>query len=225
MASTSAVRLMSTADYRNRRRLLQELIASVNSGSYAPAGVCGFLSAPKGNGVARFIPVLLTLILPSILPACSTSTNFLRRQQYPRLSEAGNWEVLAGRWRKTKLYDFSMERVVPQCLAPATTAPAWMRHWQEFWKVLAAKYEHADDDSWFAMFDIANFYDSVDLHQLETSVRAASADEHFAVNVIFHILASWKGALNLYTASTKGLPMDLVGDCSRLLANFFPGPI
>lgn len=46
---------------------------------------------------------------------------------------------------------------------------AWSKHWQKYWKLLAAKYEHADDESWFAVFDIANFYDSVDLRRLETS--------------------------------------------------------
>ena len=99
-----------------------------------------------------------------------------------------------------------------------------MKHWQEYWKLLAASYEHADDEAWFAMFDIANFYDSVDLRRLETNVRAVSRDEHFAINVLFHLLGSWNRALSLYTHSTKGLPMDLVGDCSRLLANYFLTP-
>lgn len=98
---------------------------------------------------------------------------------------------------------------------------AWMQHWQEYWKLLAARYEGADEEAWFGMFDIANFYDSVDLRQLETSVRAACGGEHFAINVLFHLLSSWNRALCLYTHSTKGLPMDLVGDCSRLLANYF----
>jgi hypothetical protein len=71
------------------------------------------------------------------------------------------------------------------------------------------------------MFDIANFYDSVDLPRLETNVRSICADEPFAINVLFHLLASWNKAQCKYTPSTKGLPMDLVGDGSRLLANFF----
>jgi hypothetical protein len=62
---------------------------------------------------------------------------------------------------------------------------AWMQHWQEYWKLLAASYEHADDSAWFAMFDLANFYDSVDLRRLETSVRAISGPEHLAINVLF----------------------------------------
>src|SRR5262249_3628185 len=86
------------------------------------------------------------------------------------------------------------------------------------------RYEHADDDVWFAMFDIANFYDSVDLERLETEVRASSGKRQLAINALFCILKSWNKALRLYTDSAKGLPMDLIGDCSRLLANFFMGP-
>jgi hypothetical protein len=38
------------------------------------------------------------------------------------------------------------------------------------------------------MFDIANFYDSIDLRRLETSVRAVSPGFHFPINVLFHLL-------------------------------------
>jgi hypothetical protein len=98
---------------------------------------------------------------------------------------------------------------------------AWMKNWQEYWKLLAARYEGAEHSAWFAMFDIANFYDSVDLNHLESCVRATAGEEHLAINVLFHLLGSWNRGLRLYTPTAKGLPMDLVGDCSRLLANFF----
>ena len=101
---------------------------------------------------------------------------------------------------------------------------AWVKEWNQFWKLLAARHEDADDGAWFSMFDIANFYDSVDLRRLETSVRAAGGGAHFPINVLFHLLRSWNKAHCLYTESTKGLPMDIVGDCSRLLANYFLTP-
>src|SRR5262249_43267304 len=101
---------------------------------------------------------------------------------------------------------------------------AWMRNWQAYWKLLAATYEHASESSWFVMFDIANFYDSIDLYRLETSVRALCGNEAYAINVLLALLSSWNRALCRYARSTKGLPMDLVGDGSRLLANFYLTP-
>jgi len=48
---------MSKEDYKDRRRLLALALEEVNSGSYSPKRIHGFLSAPKGSSVARFVPV------------------------------------------------------------------------------------------------------------------------------------------------------------------------
>jgi hypothetical protein len=49
---------------------------------------------------------------------------------------------------------------------------AWVQNWNQFWKLLAARHQGAEESAWFAMFDFANFYDCVDLRRLETTVRA-----------------------------------------------------
>lgn len=224
MANQCVVRLVSSDEYRGRKQRLREILASVNGGAYAPSLPHGFLSAPKGNGVARFIPVL---------QAVDTAVYFACMQQVDKQLAAaavpqtfGAWEL--GNARRTMEEDVATSLFrgegCPSMPVSCYNRAAWMKHWQEFWKILAARYEYSDDDAWFAMFDIANFYDSVDLHQLEGNVRAAGGDESVAINVVFNILASWNRALRRYTPQAKGLPMDLVGDCSRLLANFFLVP-
>ncbi len=221
MAKTCAVRLMSNEDYRRRKVLLESAIDDVNNGAYSPQRIHGFLSAPKGASVARFIPVF-TFIDTAVYFACMQHID--KKLASAAVDQTfGGWQLGTARREieeREALGLFSGEgcpSMPPSCYNRA----AWMKHWQEYWKLLAAKYEHADSEAWFAMFDIANFYDSVDLRRLETGVRAVCGDEHFAINVLFHLLASWNRALCLYTHSTKGLPMDLVGDCSRLLANYF----
>jgi hypothetical protein len=102
---------------------------------------------------------------------------------------------------------------------------AWIHNWNRFWKLLAARHEDAEDEAWFAMFDIAKFYDSIDLRRLETSVRAVSSRLHFPINILFHLLRSWNRGHCLYGESTKGLLMDVAGDCSRLVANFYLTPL
>src|SRR6266567_540762 len=69
MAKGCAVRLMSNEDYKRRKVLCQSAIDDVNGGSYSPHRVHGFLSAPKGASVARFIPVL-TYIDTAVYFAC-----------------------------------------------------------------------------------------------------------------------------------------------------------
>src|SRR3954469_7716411 len=57
MMKSCAVPLVTHDEYRNRANVLRSLIDQVNDGSYTPAKFHGFLSAPKQNSVARFIPV------------------------------------------------------------------------------------------------------------------------------------------------------------------------
>jgi hypothetical protein len=221
MAKTCAVRLISSEEYSKRTVLCSSLIDEVNNGSYSPRCIHGFLSAPKGDSVARFIPVFTY---------ADTAIYFSCMQHVDKRLAAAAVDQTFGAWRLGNARrDIEEEQALrlfggggcPSMPPSCYNRSAWMKNWQEYWKLLAARYEHADDKACFAMFDIANFYDSIDLRRLETSVRAIGGDEHFAINVLFHLLGSWNRALCLYTPSTKGLPMDLVGDCSRLLANFF----
>jgi hypothetical protein len=51
------VRMGCSADYLNRAALLESIAADVHAGRFRPT-MHGFLSSSKGNGVARFVPVL-----------------------------------------------------------------------------------------------------------------------------------------------------------------------
>jgi hypothetical protein len=224
MAKTSPVRLMSLAEYKQRKALCSSLIDGVNRGCYSPRQIHGFLSVPKGESVARFIPVL---------PYEDTAVYFCCTQHVDKALATSAVTQTYGGWRlggvRRDMEEAEALRLFggegcPSMPQSCYNRSAWMRNWQEYWKLLAAKYEGADDEAWFAMFDIANFYDSVDLGRLETGIRAAGGNEPFAIDVLFHFLRCWNKALRLYVPNTKGLPMDLVGDCSRLLANFFLTP-
>src|SRR5690242_20230411 len=61
MAKTSAVRLMSSAEYAERRTRRATAIDEVNQGSYSPRPIHGLLSTAKGSSVARFVPVFTYL--------------------------------------------------------------------------------------------------------------------------------------------------------------------
>jgi hypothetical protein len=224
MAKTCPVRLMSREEYKQRKALCSSLIDEVNRGRYSFRHIHGFLSAPKGESVARFIPVLTYE---------DTAVYFCCTQHVDKALAASAVTQTYGAWQlggaRRDMEEAEALRLLggegcPSMPQSCYNRSAWMRNWQEYWKLLAAKYEHADDEAWFAMFDVANFYDSVDLGRLETGIRAAGGNESFAIDVLFHFLRCWNNALRLYVPNTKGLPMDLVGDCSRLLANFFLMP-
>jgi hypothetical protein len=180
----------------------------------------GFLSTAKQNSVARFVPVF-TYADTAVYFNCLQSVD--KRLAAAAVPDTfGGWQLGGARRdieRQQALAMFGEDsQSIPQsCYNRA----AWVQNWNQFWKLVAARHENSEDDAWFAMFDIANFYDSIDLRRLETSVRAVSPGFHFPINVLFHLLRTWNRGHCLYSESTKGLPMDVVGDCSRLLANFY----
>jgi hypothetical protein len=53
---------------------------------------------------------------------------------------------------------------------------AWVENWQQYWKLLAAKFEYTPTGSYFVMFDVANFYDTIDLPRLERELRRHCPD-------------------------------------------------
>jgi hypothetical protein len=73
-----------------------------------------------------------------------------------------------------------------------------------------------------AEFDVANFYDSIRLDILENRIRELS-DSSLAevISLLFHFLNYWNRETNLYNKQSVGLPQDAMGDCSRILANFY----
>lgn len=73
-----------------------------------------------------------------------------------------------------------------------------------------------------AELDIANFYDSVRLDILENKIKEAhNHDKSEEINLLFHFLNYWNRNTNLYNKQTVGLPQDAMGDCSRILANYY----
>lgn len=79
--------------------------------------------------------------------------------------------------------------------------------------------------SYVAELDIANYYDSIRLDILEMRVREIVNEEHAdIVSLLFHFLNYWNRNTNHYNKQTVGLPQDAMGDCSRILANFYLQP-
>jgi hypothetical protein len=219
MATQCAVPLVTRDQYRDRVTNLKAIIGRVNDGGYSPAKPHGFLSTPKQNSVARFVPVFQHADTAVYFACLQCVDQKLAAAAVP--STFGGWFIGGARREMEEKQALGLFGGEDSLSIPTScyNRAAWVKNWSQFWKLLAAQHEHAEERAWFAMFDIANFYDSVDLHRLENSVRSQSAGSQFAMNVLFHLLRTWNKGICLYSESTKGLPMDVIGDCSRLLAN------
>lgn len=224
MYKESVIRLVSKEEYRNREKLLAQLEKEVERGCYSPRPIHSFLSTPKANGIARFVPVLSFQDVAVYFACVKTFDEKLASLAVE--NTYGGWS-LGGKRREFEekqaraMFDSDLDVSVP---VSVYNRSAWVENWQQYWKLLAAKFEHAPTGSYFAMFDVANFYDTIDLPRLERELRRHCPDQGLAIEVLFYLLSTWNKNLNQYARTTKGIPMDIVGDCSRVLANFYLTP-
>jgi hypothetical protein len=70
-------------------------------------------------------------------------------------------------------------------------------------------------------FDIANFYDCIRLDILEKKVRnkIKNEDQTDEIYLLFRFLRYWN--VEFDSEKSIGIPQDEIGECSRMLANFF----
>lgn len=240
MLKKCVIRLGTSDDYRNRKELLAEIEQTLLAGAYSPEPIHGFLSTPKGSGVARFIPVLsfrdLAVYFGCVMAFDEKLASLAVDDTYGGFSLGGSrWHSEEEQAKESftsalprdlscELGDCDLADLALYMPVSAYNRWAWVDSWCQYWKLLAAKFEHADEDAYFAMFDIANFYDTIDLPKLERLLRKHCPEASGAIEVLFYLLSIWNKSLNQYARTTKGIPMDIVGDCSRVLANFYLTP-
>ena len=98
---------------------------------------------------------------------------------------------------------------------------AWAKIFGEFNSIL---FNNINNEEYkFAIeFDIANFYDNIRLDVLENKIREITKEnQKKIVSLLFHFLHYWNRKDNFYNKQTVGIPQDVLGDCSRILANFY----
>lgn len=96
---------------------------------------------------------------------------------------------------------------------------AWKQEFGEYQTKLRQTAERMGTDFNFAVsIDVANFYDYIKLDSLESKIRAIVASQNHIdeIYVLFKFLKNW-GDYERHV----GIPQDEIGDCSRILANFY----
>jgi len=96
-----------------------------------------------------------------------------------------------------------------------------MVHYKDFQRQ-AYKWSRKQELRYFVEFDVANFYDTINLDILERKIRAAiPREKNEIVDLLFVFLRNWNRHFEGYGCKSVGIPQDDIGDCSRMLANFY----
>ncbi len=197
----------------SREKFLKDLSEKIEKMQYIPSPPRAYIVSHKQNLVVRFIPTMQRSDY-CIYFFCVKSLEKEIAKNRVR-GTYGGWK-LGGKIRRAENGDDA-----PSTPDASYNRFEWMRAWTDYQKRAYGFYLN-DKFKYFIVFDIANFYDSVRLGRLEILLReAAQKNKTSVVNLLIYFLSNWgKRDLN-YERQSTGLPQDEVGDCSRILANFY----
>lgn len=226
--------IVSKDEFINRKDILASLESDVLKGKYFPESPIGFLSDSKKNSVPRFIPVFSVKDYSVFFASTKAFDKTLAEEAVE--GTYGGWSLGGERRKKEEVVaqslfeDKGLIELIPyneytvdavDYMPDSTyTKSKWFENWQEYWKLLYATFG-TKEYPFILQADIGNFYDNVDLVKLKKMIKRRCPKQELAADVLFHFLGHWNNSYNLYNKSVKGLPQDMVGDCSRILANYY----
>jgi len=214
-----------------REKLLKSVYDSIKERTYYPSTPEYYLIKNKGKGVARVIPVFSAKDYCVYYYCIYRLESIIAIDRVP--NTYGGWS-LGGRMRaieekeldnkKTEIDGLEAEVALWMELSTPSYSfnpNAWSKIYGDFnAKLFAAS--KTNIHSYYAEFDISNFYDCIRLDILERKIRQRFDKEYEDdVTLLFHFLHYWNRSLNHYNAQSVGLPQDAMNDCSRILANYY----
>ncbi len=197
---------------------LEKLYCDIKDRHYYPGLPREYVVSDKHNFVSRIVPVF------DIRENCAYYFCIKQLEQNIALNRVdgtyGGW-TLGNPIREKENVEF--KGLVPPSSAPINSynPVKWSQNWKDFQK-RAHVYSRDEKHSFFLKVDIANFYDTINLNLLEGKIRlVADNNNAFAIDLLFHLLKNWNRRFERYAQKSVGIPQDEVGDCSRILANFY----
>jgi hypothetical protein len=196
--------------------IIEELYTEISDNVYHPSKPREYIIANKHNYVARIIPTF------------EARDYFVYYLCIKLLEDEIAVNRVTGTYGGWTLGNAIRLREEDETFLLAESAPSnsfnpllWMTNWQDFQK-RAYQYSVSDQYSYFIKFDIANFYNSINLDLLIRKIYIAiPLKKRFYGELLSHFLHNWNKKLEGYVDKTIGLPQDEIGDCSRVLANFY----
>ncbi len=213
----------------DKNAFIAELFSEIVSGRYFPSVPRGYIIFDKHNWVARVVSVFgykeaclyyyCTKRLEDSIAGNHVKGTFGGWSMGGKIPEL---EELDEAQRNPELPDPELSGDEgPYFVSTSLVPTLWKEHWRAFQRH-AYQLSRSGNFGSCIKFDIANFYDSINLELLERQLRV-TADRQLApeISLLMIFLRNWNRQFEGYGAKTVGIPQEEVGDCSRLLANFY----
>jgi hypothetical protein len=194
---------------------LSDLHQSVTDFTYSPSHPRHYISVNKHNGVARFIPTF---------NRADYCVYYLCIKLLENEIAINRIEGTFGGWTLGNPIRLKEEQeIIELDYVPFNTFNdlSWAEEWRSF-QSISRKFVDTGEYKYFLNLDIANFYDTINLSILERKIRhIIPKGKQEIVTLLLHFLQNWNKRMEGYNIKTVGLPQDEIGDCSRILANFY----
>lgn len=206
----------------SRKPFLDGLYEELRTSAYFPAPPRAFIAFEKDLGVPRFqtafhhaeycvyffclreIEKFIAMNRVSGTFGGWTLANPLRKSEEIEATDSA-FEIGEGDYEPT----FSLNKY------------AWRENWSQFQR-LAFDALQQSGCAWIVKFDLANFYDSINHSILFRDLRAVCPHNNSEIlDLLQHFLSHTLRPFSRFAPRSVGLPQDEVGDCSRILANFY----
>jgi hypothetical protein len=198
-----------------KEEFLNDLHRRICDYSYFPSRPREYIYLNKHNGAVRFVPTF---------ERADYCTFFFCVKMLEDEIALNRVENTFGGWtlgNKIRLQE--EEEACEVAYAPPNSLDAgmWSKQWGTFQDVIKAAKQKINWSHCIS-FDIANFYDNINLQTLERKLRhAVSTKKQDVVGLLMQFLLNWNREIEGYCVKSTGLPQDEIGDCSRILANFY----
>lgn len=218
-----------------KETLLQEIYNDISSGIYTPSKPRGYISINKSNYITRLIPVFGLRDISVYYYCTKKLEKDIALNRIPntyggwslggeiRKDEEDEIKYLSGNMRQYLDPDGDIvgmdESEYPYPIESSFNPEAWKKNWTDFTGTLYT-HSRADKYRYVAELDIANFYDNISLEILDRKLRSSSK-EIGAIDLLIKFLNNWDRGANSPNGTPRGIPQDEVGDCSRIIANFY----
>ena len=224
----------------DRENFLKILYKQISKRTYYPKPPNDYLTLNKEHGVLRVIPILNLSDLIVFYYCTRKLENYIAVNHVPgtyggfglsgklrRVEEQEIKDITSG----IDVVNFNGEEYVFEDQEGYPTQSsfnpkAWQAEWDDFTNKLYHNSYNFEDNlqggGFVVEIDIANFYDTIQLDNLEYKIRKfISNEENNTVYLLMHFLRYWNRHINFYRQQGAGVPQDLFGECSRILANFY----
>ena len=214
-----------------KEEVLTSLYSEIQSKTYQPSLPREYIISNKSNYVSRIIPTFTLKDFCVYFYCINNLQEYVCDIQDRTEGTFGGWSISNPIQNVDSL---EKENLINNCewceyiSVSSLTYSQWMHNWKEFSKLSYAKsveYESNlfNEDYVVALFDIANFYDTIKLDILEKKLRlkCQSSEKNQIIDLLIYFLKYWNKPFEGYFPKSCGLPQEETGDCSRILANFY----